>query len=57
MAKLECLSNKSEIWCGRGIVLMFGPFGGGAPPGKISNNNPHVLQSEAFCGVFMKETL
>ena len=35
---LECLSNKSEVWCSRGIVLMFG--GMGATPRKIFKKLP-----------------
>ena len=48
--------KKSEVWCGRDIILMCGGFGG-PPLGKFSKINPYFLQSEAYCGVFIKETL
>ena len=37
------------------LSLCFGVWG--PPPGKLSKNDPSFLQSEAFWGVFMKETL
>ena len=62
---LECLSNESEVWCSRGILLMWGGggggwgggVGGGHPLENKTKKKPYFLQSEAFCGVFIKKTL